>query len=150
MQQREEFDRQTEERDAQDLAIGDWEYTVDNDFAKDLLGIVADNGSSENVVSGESCTVCNNILHPDRLVSQSDLCPTANDCQLCKLLTDALKQHGEGAQDKIYFGRVGLALKIKDGPRILRLCSEPGLFLPFITPAMSVHSLNISENRSFG
>jgi hypothetical protein len=110
-----------------DRVRGDeWTYTVDNDFAKDLFETLPWDIPSQRRVSGQLCLSCDDILHFDHHVSLSELRATSNHCQLCELL-HAIERYDKDNQEKIHIVRAGSSLKLGgDGPRILRLCSDPG------------------------
>jgi hypothetical protein len=105
------------------LLIDEWKYTFDNDFAKNLFKTSTWNEPLQQPVSCQCCVACEDMLHFGDRVSLPELRGNANDCQLCEPLLHKIGQCYKSDQEEIDIVRRGSALQIKDGPRILRLCS---------------------------
>ncbi|KAH6667670.1 heterokaryon incompatibility protein-domain-containing protein [Halenospora varia] len=102
-----------------------WDYIIDNTFAKDLFEMSPWNFPSKQPNSGQFCVACNNVVHIGIHVSISELRTTAINCQLCELLLYAIERVGKSDHEKIHIFKEGSALKTEvNGPRILRLCSD--------------------------
>jgi hypothetical protein len=108
------------------LLTDEWKYTFDNDFAKNLFKTSTWNEPLQQLVSCQCCVACEDMLHFGDRVSLPKLRGNANDCQLCEPLLHKIGQCYKNDQQEIDIVRRGSALQIKDGPRILRLCSGLG------------------------
>jgi hypothetical protein len=107
-----------------------WQYTTDNAFAKDFLA--ASQKTLVDLRQGpcqQICTDCGELLRFNRHVTLAELQSGSENCKLCEMLLHATEQHitkqHETDSTILNVIRVGSALKLgKDGPRILRLCSD--------------------------
>jgi hypothetical protein len=120
----------------------EWQYTIDNEFATALFRRSSWNFSSQQPLSNEFCVACNDILGYSRLVTISEFRTNTNNCQLCRLLLSALERVNNNDSVEICILREGSALKIKGGPRLLRICSDSGMKCLLITFTISNTNCN--------
>jgi hypothetical protein len=103
-------------------------YCVDNQFAMNFFHKWGWN-TLGNRISTQLCSECTQIASFNRSISASELRTLANNCPLCKLLLDVIPRYHSDNQ-QVHIVRDGSALKIAEGPRILRLCTDLGSPLP--------------------
>jgi hypothetical protein len=120
-----------------------WKVEIDNAFAKHFHSSTT-NIQPEFQPPEECCQTCSNMLQRRRSVCLKSLETSAKDCWVCgelrRRLEVFIKSHcretssqcdqdevcNECQKKEIYVVKKGSTLTLDDGPRVLRICRDPG------------------------
>jgi hypothetical protein len=89
----------------------------------------------------QCCTCCSTLVNgtsefAERSVSLSDICTSAESCQICELIVRTLQRCRHEDKRNVDIVREGAALRVgREGPRILRFCADPDQYLQLLSCA---------------
>jgi hypothetical protein len=122
----------------------DWTFDIDNDFAEQLCNISLPPTLTNQSRVLDDCDCCTALFdlsegnasyssafvnRPYESIRLSDIREAAEICQLCKFVLQATAPYNDSASEDLELHRNGATLRMGyDGPRILRLCADPGQF----------------------
>jgi hypothetical protein len=122
----------------------DWVYTFDNNFAEKLYGASPLRVLPEHSGTVRCCACCSALVDTSAKVAKygasvylprvanhtarlSDIRTASESCPLCEILLRAAQRYRDDIGPDAELVREGAAIRIgQKGPRILRLCVDPG------------------------
>jgi hypothetical protein len=111
-----------------------WSFTFDNDFARTLHGVLPQRRLQDYSSTVHLCACCRTLVDPvtkqrNPQARLSEIRVASRSCALCKLLIRTAERFhkNENENADLSVVRDGAALRLgRDGPRMLRLCSDVG------------------------